>query len=52
LARSTPAAIAVFHDVLRRSGIPVTVRDTKGGAIRAACGQLQTEARRRRRNEH
>lgn len=50
LQRSTPHDSAVFHDVLLRAGVPVTVRDIKGGAIRAACGQLQTEARRQRRD--
>ncbi|GAC1433325.1 MAG: 23S rRNA (adenine(2503)-C(2))-methyltransferase RlmN [Chloroflexota bacterium] len=49
MARSSPHAIAAFRDVLARAGLPVTVRDTRGGAIRAACGQLQTEARRRSR---
>ncbi len=50
LARSSPEAIALFRDVLADNGVNVTVRDTRGNAIRAACGQLQTEARRRRRS--
>jgi 23S rRNA (adenine2503-C2)-methyltransferase len=49
LACSSPRAIALFRDTLARGGVPVTVRDTRGSAIRAACGQLQTDTRRRRR---
>jgi 23S rRNA (adenine2503-C2)-methyltransferase len=48
LVCSAPRDIALFRDVLARGGVPVTVRDTRGGAISAACGQLQTAARRRR----
>jgi 23S rRNA (adenine2503-C2)-methyltransferase len=51
LVCSAPRDIAVFRDVLVRGGVPVTVRDTRGGAISAACGQLQTAARRRRPHE-
>lgn len=32
-----------FLAALTRSGIPVTVRRSKGGSIRSACGQLATE---------
>jgi 23S rRNA (adenine2503-C2)-methyltransferase len=37
---STPKAIAAFEAELRRSGIPTTVRLTRGRDIAAACGQL------------
>jgi 23S rRNA (adenine2503-C2)-methyltransferase len=37
---STPKAIAAFEAELRRSGIPATVRLTRGRDIAAACGQL------------
>jgi len=35
--------IARFVDVLRDRGVPVTVRDTRGRSIDAACGQLRLE---------
>ena len=37
---SPPARIRRFVDVLRHSGVNVTVRDTRGRSIDAACGQL------------
>jgi len=37
---SSPKAIAAFESELRRSGIPTTVRLTRGRDIAAACGQL------------
>jgi 23S rRNA (adenine2503-C2)-methyltransferase len=37
---SSPKAIAAFESALRRSGIPTTVRLTRGRDIAAACGQL------------
>jgi 23S rRNA (adenine2503-C2)-methyltransferase len=40
---STPARMAGFVDVLRRAGVTVTVRDTRGRDIDAACGQLRWE---------
>jgi 23S rRNA (adenine2503-C2)-methyltransferase len=40
---STPRRIDSFVGVLRRAGIPVTVRDTRGREIEAACGQLRSE---------
>ena len=43
-AGSTPKAIAAFKDVLDRSGVPTTVRLTRGRDIEAACGQLAVEA--------
>lgn len=46
---SSPARIAAFRDTLAAAGLPVTVRDTKGSAIQAACGQLKTAATRSRR---
>jgi 23S rRNA (adenine2503-C2)-methyltransferase len=40
----TPAAgISRFSGVLRASGIGVTVRDTRGREIEAACGQLHAQ---------
>lgn len=33
-----------FKDILESYGIPVTIRTTKGDAILAACGQLNTQA--------
>jgi 23S rRNA (adenine2503-C2)-methyltransferase len=40
---SPPARIDRFVAVLRRSGVNVTVRDTRGREIDAACGQLRWE---------
>ncbi len=37
---SSPKAIGAFEAELRRSGIPTTVRLTRGRDIAAACGQL------------
>jgi 23S rRNA (adenine2503-C2)-methyltransferase len=37
---SLPKAIAAFESELKRSGIPTTVRLTRGRDIAAACGQL------------
>ncbi len=40
----TPAAgIARFSSILRDGGVPVTVRDTRGREIEAACGQLHAQ---------
>ena len=39
--RSEPAAISRFAMILRKGGVNVTVRKTKGRAINAACGQLR-----------
>jgi 23S rRNA (adenine2503-C2)-methyltransferase len=41
---SSPARISGFVDVLEREGINVTVRDTRGRGIDAACGQLALSA--------
>jgi 23S rRNA (adenine2503-C2)-methyltransferase len=38
---STRRTISDFATVLRRSGITVTIRDTRGRDIEAACGQLR-----------
>lgn len=46
---STRARVEAFRDALVEAGLPVTVRDTKGSAIQAACGQLKTAATRARR---
>ncbi len=42
------AGIESFRATLAAAGLPVTVRDTKGSAIQAACGQLKTAATRER----
>ena len=40
----TPRArIDRFVEILRRGGVPVTVRDTRGREIEAACGQLHAQ---------
>ncbi len=41
---SSPARIRRFVDVLTRRGVNVTVRDTRGRSIDAACGQLALSA--------
>lgn len=38
---STVSAIKSFMSILERSRINVTLRDSKGGALKAACGQLR-----------
>jgi 23S rRNA (adenine2503-C2)-methyltransferase len=40
---STPQRIRGFVRTLRSSAVPVTVRDTRGRDIAAACGQLRLE---------
>ena len=42
---STPAAVAAFRSALRDSHIEAVVRQSKGGGIEAACGQLAGSAR-------
>jgi 23S rRNA (adenine2503-C2)-methyltransferase len=37
---SAPDRIRAFADILKFSGVPITVRDTRGREIDAACGQL------------
>ena len=40
----TPAArVTAFAGVLRAAGVPVTIRDTRGREIEAACGQLHAQ---------
>ncbi len=41
--RSSPERISGFAEVLRRAGITVTTRRTRGESIDAACGQLAGE---------
>lgn len=44
----TPAAgVRAFAATLRDAGVPVTVRDTRGREIEAACGQLHAQLARR-----
>ena len=43
LRPSDPERIDGFVRVLRGAGVPVTVRDTRGRTIDAACGQLRFE---------
>jgi 23S rRNA (adenine2503-C2)-methyltransferase len=38
-----PQRVSAFAGVLRASGVPVTVRDTRGREIEAACGQLHAQ---------
>jgi 23S rRNA (adenine2503-C2)-methyltransferase len=45
---SSRARVEAFREVLAAAGLAVTVRDTKGSAIQAACGQLKTAATRAR----
>jgi 23S rRNA (adenine2503-C2)-methyltransferase len=40
---SPPARIAAFARVLRGAGVNITVRETRGREIEAACGQLRWE---------
>lgn len=40
LRPAAPAAIAAFQTALRKSGVRVTIRKSKGADIAAACGQL------------
>jgi 23S rRNA (adenine2503-C2)-methyltransferase len=41
---SSRASIAAFRSVLERSGVPTTIRLTRGRDIDAACGQLAVSA--------
>jgi 23S rRNA (adenine2503-C2)-methyltransferase len=41
---SSPKRVRRFVQVLEGSGVNVTVRDTRGRDIDAACGQLALEA--------
>lgn len=41
LSGSPPERVRVFHGVLERAGVPVTVRRELGVGIEAACGQLR-----------
>ena len=41
---STPQAIGRFVAALRQGGVNVTVRDTRGTEIDAACGQLRVRS--------
>jgi 23S rRNA (adenine2503-C2)-methyltransferase len=45
---SPPAGMAAFHAELRRAGVQVRQRRTKGDAVMAACGQLGDPRQRRR----
>lgn len=47
---SAPETIAAFRDALLDYGLPVTIRDTRGARITAACGQLRTATVRERRS--
>jgi 23S rRNA (adenine2503-C2)-methyltransferase len=46
---ASPARMADFHAELRRAGVQVRQRQTKGDAVMAACGQLGDPAQRKRR---
>ncbi len=41
----SPKVSEAFAEVLKRSGVRVTVRKEKGGEIAAACGQLRMQAK-------
>ncbi|RMH61561.1 MAG: 23S rRNA (adenine(2503)-C(2))-methyltransferase RlmN [Zetaproteobacteria bacterium] len=41
--------VAAFRDILQQAGFVTVVRDSRGRDISAACGQLRTEIRQRRR---
>jgi len=40
---STPSRLGAFADLLRSEGVNVTIRDTRGSEIQAACGQLRLQ---------
>ena len=43
MERHAPARVSAFAGVLRAARVPVTVRDTRGREIEAACGQLHAQ---------
>jgi 23S rRNA (adenine2503-C2)-methyltransferase len=45
---TSPAGVRAFEVALQRAGVRVTVRDTRGREIEAACGQLHAQLRGRR----
>ena len=47
---SSGPAIVAFRDRLAGYGLPITIRDTRGSRISAACGQLRTDTVRQRSN--
>ena len=47
---SSPGAIAAFRDALAAAGVEAVVRQSKGGGIDAACGQLAGRVRRPRKD--
>jgi 23S rRNA (adenine2503-C2)-methyltransferase len=47
---STPQRVREFRDALLERGVNVTVRNTKGRSIAAACGQLATVTNAKRRS--
>jgi 23S rRNA (adenine2503-C2)-methyltransferase len=47
---STPQRVREFRDALLDAGVNVTVRNTKGRSIAAACGQLATVTNAKRRS--
>ena len=49
-APSPRRRIEAFANALRAAGVNVTIRDTRGRTIDAACGQLRSEHERARRN--
>ncbi len=46
--RSTQTAMRHFFQTLEKAGINVTLRDSKGSALEAACGQLRARRSRKR----
>ncbi|WP_040535033.1 23S rRNA (adenine(2503)-C(2))-methyltransferase RlmN [Schleiferilactobacillus shenzhenensis] len=49
-SRSTPEAIAQFHNIVYRGGINCVIRKEHGGDIDAACGQLRSNMLRKDEN--
>ncbi len=49
---SPPERLRRFADIVRGGGVPVTVRDTRGREIDAACGQLHWDAAATAPSEH
>jgi 23S rRNA (adenine2503-C2)-methyltransferase len=41
--RPGPDAVKHFHTVLKRAGVPATVRRRRGSRVHAACGQLRLD---------
>jgi 23S rRNA (adenine2503-C2)-methyltransferase len=40
---TSASGVRAFASTIQRAGVPVTVRDTRGREIEAACGQLHAQ---------